>query len=120
MLDICARFETVPRTDPVEVMLQLGERTVSARELITQYVRSAQGSAQSMLVQPTKTERELNDRSAVPERTESRIQQALSAFDRNGFILLVDDRQVADLDEEITLAETSTVTFLRLTPLVGG
>jgi hypothetical protein len=34
--------------------------------------------------------------------------------------MLVDDRQVESLDEEITLQPNTRVSFLRLTPLVGG
>jgi hypothetical protein len=30
------------------------------------------------------------------------------------------DRQVDDLDEELTLAEADVITFVRLVPLVGG
>ena len=45
---------------------------------------------------------------------------AVAAFESGRFFLLVDDRQVTDLDEALGLAETSNVTFLRLTPLQGG
>jgi hypothetical protein len=34
--------------------------------------------------------------------------------------MLVDDRQIGDLDEPIVLTPDSEVVFLRLTPLVGG
>ena len=46
--------------------------------------------------------------------------QALHAFENNGFFLLVNDRQVESLDEEIWLGEGATASFLKLTPLVGG
>jgi hypothetical protein len=45
---------------------------------------------------------------------------ALAAFARNGFVVLVGDRQVVDLDEAVDLAPGTEVTFLRLVPLVGG
>lgn len=45
---------------------------------------------------------------------------ALESFQRNGFFVFVDDRQVLDLDEELTLAETSEVSFVRLVALAGG
>ena len=48
------------------------------------------------------------------------LDQAVQAFQRNGFILLVDDRQLTDLEEEVVLKPGSQVTFLRLIPLVGG
>jgi hypothetical protein len=34
--------------------------------------------------------------------------------------LLVDDRQVDELEEEIEIRPDTTVTFLKLVPLVGG
>ena len=51
---------------------------------------------------------------------EAQLEKALDAFQRNGFLLLVDDRQLTDLDEEVVLKPGSQVTFLRLVPLVGG
>jgi hypothetical protein len=45
---------------------------------------------------------------------------AKRAFYTNGFILLVDDRQVDELDDEIVIRPDTTVTFLKLVPLVGG
>ena len=45
---------------------------------------------------------------------------AIESFERNGFFVLVDDRQVTDLDEELNLTVDSDVRFVRLVPLVGG
>jgi hypothetical protein len=52
--------------------------------------------------------------------SEPLIVVALEAFARNGFFMIFDGRQVVDLDEVLTVAQDSTVTFLRLVPLVGG
>ena len=48
------------------------------------------------------------------------VEVALDAFSRGRVLLLVDDRQVTELADEVVLAPGSAVTFLRLTPLVGG
>jgi hypothetical protein len=75
------------------------------------------------LVQPSDAERSLNGfkmcsrRKIDPER---QFELAKRAFYSNGFILLVDDRQVDELDEEIEIRPDTTVTFLKLVPLVGG
>lgn len=45
---------------------------------------------------------------------------ALAAFERNGFFVLVGDRQVESLDENIRLELGTEVSFVRLVPLVGG
>jgi hypothetical protein len=48
------------------------------------------------------------------------IEMALHAFVTNRFFLLVDRRQIVDLDEPFPLTSKSTVVFLRLTQLKGG
>jgi hypothetical protein len=75
------------------------------------------------LVQPTDSERTLNGYLLKQPRTidaSTQLAKAIAAFRRNQIIMLVDDRQVESLDEEITLGPTTRVSFLRLTPLVGG
>jgi hypothetical protein len=75
------------------------------------------------LVQPTDAERTLNGFKMRNRRRidpEKQFELALRAFYTNGFILLVDDRQVDELEEEIEVRPDTTVTFLKLVPLVGG
>lgn len=75
------------------------------------------------LVQPTDTERALNGfRLRTPRRIdwEEQAERALEAFGRNGFMVLVDDRQAESLDEEIVIGLDTAVSFLKLVPLVGG
>ena len=45
---------------------------------------------------------------------------ALRAFQENRFFVFVDNRQVESLDEEFLLQPDTKVSFLKLTPLVGG
>jgi hypothetical protein len=56
----------------------------------------------------------------APRTLESVTEVALEGFRRNAFFLIVDGRQVTELDEAIQFRPTSQVTFLRLVPLVGG
>jgi hypothetical protein len=58
----------------------------------------------------------------TPRRVDAEEQcaRALEAFGRNGFVVLVDDRQVEELDDVVDLPVGAQVTFLRLVPLVGG
>jgi hypothetical protein len=51
---------------------------------------------------------------------QKQFEVACEAFCRGGFLVLVDEGQKTELDEEITLVPGTEVTFLRLTPLVGG
>ena len=75
------------------------------------------------LVQPTDAERTLNGYRPRPHHTidaEAQVVRALDAFARNGFFLLVDDRQIESLDQEITLRVQTDVCFVKLMPLIGG
>lgn len=51
---------------------------------------------------------------------ERQADRALEAFGRNGFFVLVDDRQVTELDERLALTPDSDIRFVRLVQLVGG
>jgi hypothetical protein len=76
------------------------------------------------LVRPEGAEAALN-RSGPEARPrpidwKKQFDRAVEAFEANQILLLVDDRQVESLDEEVTLRQGSVATFLRLTLLVGG
>jgi len=75
------------------------------------------------LVQPTDAEQTLNGyklRKARQIDWEQQFEKAIAAFERNGFLILVDDEQVAELEDEIVIAPETSVAFLKLVPLVGG
>ena len=50
----------------------------------------------------------------------SQFERATSAFRTGTLMILVDGRQVEKLDEEIEVRVDSEISFLRLTPLIGG
>jgi hypothetical protein len=104
---------------------------VTARELLRDYVYQEvvehnarqRSQTQPALVEPSALERLLNGaRPAQPQLLDWQAQytRALRAFERNGFLLLVDDRQILELDEEIELRAGAEVVFLKLVPLMGG
>jgi hypothetical protein len=105
---------------------------VTLRDLIRTRVRDevakanaaiAQGQAFRTLVQPTEAEATLNGYRLRKGRTidwRRQADKAEEALGRNGFFVLVDGRQVDDLEEELALTADSEIRFVRLTPLVGG
>jgi hypothetical protein len=110
--------------------LDLPEERITVRDLIRARVNREvldynldQPEYFQGLVQPSDAERSLNGfkmrkrRRIDPER---QFELARRAFYSNGFILLIDDRQVDELEEEIEIRADTTVTFLKLVPLVGG
>ena len=46
--------------------------------------------------------------------------EAVKAFAGNGFVVLVGDPQVEELDDTVELRRDTEVTFLKLVALVGG
>lgn len=75
------------------------------------------------LVQPDETERELNGFRVKKARQidwETQFQKAIEAFQKNAIFIIVDDRQVETLDDEIEIKTDTQVAFVKLTPLVGG
>jgi hypothetical protein len=113
-----------------ELLLRLLSDRTTLRELIRSRVYQEVTEYNALLpsrfrglVQPEQTERTLKGERLAPPRKldwERQFDRALKAFRGNGFLVLVDDRQVDDLDSEVTLRPESQVTFLRLVPLVGG
>jgi hypothetical protein len=79
------------------------------------------------LVQPTDAERVLNGsrpeyrlKTARQIDWRTQFENAVAAFERNGFFVLIDDRQAESLDQEFVIRGGTQVSFVKLTPLVGG
>jgi hypothetical protein len=51
---------------------------------------------------------------------EQQADNAIESFSRNGFFVLVDDRQVTELDAPLRLTADTDIRFIRLVQLIGG
>jgi hypothetical protein len=109
-------------------VFQFDDATLTLRELIRVFVQeevkhfNETGSEVFRgLVQPDESERILN---GVRERPvldwEKQFAKAIAAFKGNGFVVLLDELQITDLDETLHLTPQSQLTFLKLVPLMGG
>lgn len=111
-----------------ELALQLSSERLTVAELIRTRVEaevrahhaSSSPKPYRGLVQPERHEQRLNTTHPKRIDPEKQVEVALDAFSRGRVLLLVDDRQVTELADEVVLAPGSAVTFLKLTPLVGG
>src|SRR5580692_6372649 len=75
------------------------------------------------LVEPTNAEKVLNGYKLRSRRKidwQEQYQKALEAFERNGFFVLVGDRQAENLDQQFEVKVDTEVSFVKLVPLVGG
>ncbi|HKZ63867.1 MAG TPA: hypothetical protein VJ400_05440 [Thermoplasmata archaeon] len=88
-------------------------RRILERQYLTQEQVDAQAQ-QGAVRAPRRTSR-------VPRiDVEAEVRKAVQAFADGTFLIVANGRQVSSLKEEVTFAESGKVTFLRLTPLVGG
>ena len=75
------------------------------------------------LVQPTLAEKTLNGYRMKQRKKidpEKQVYIALDAFQKNGYFILIDEKQAELLDQSVILTTKTVVSFVKLTPLVGG
>ena len=114
----------------VAFTLTLWSRRVTARELIERRVRHEVEAYNRRtpdvfqgLIQPTDAERTLNGwRLKTPRLIDAdrQVANACQAFTEQRILLLVNERQLETLDEQVELTSDAEVCFYKLVPLVGG
>jgi hypothetical protein len=79
------------------------------------------------LVQPTDSERILNGNRTEyrlkkhrPIQWKPQFEKAIEAFNRNGFFILIDNKQAESLEQEFVIGPQTEVSFVKLTLLTGG
>jgi glutaredoxin 2 len=113
-----------------EVRVGFKSETVTIKEIIEARVRQEVENYNNKLpeyynglIQPRDAENTINGfklRSKKPIDTEKQVYVALDAFQKNGFFVLVDTQQSTSLDQTIHLLKDTRISFVKLTPLVGG
>ena len=130
MKKIIIQDETMTGKLVNELLLQIDSETITVADLIkarvyTEVNQFNQNTHPNYfgLVQPARAERVLNGykmKKGDLIDAEKQTYVALDAFQKNGFFVLVDNYQVGNLKEEILINDDTKVSFVRLTPLVGG
>lgn len=75
------------------------------------------------LVEPGEAEKTLNGYKLKPKKiidAEKQVYIALDAFMKNGFFVLIDTLQAETLEQEVQLKSNTIISFVKLTPLIGG
>jgi len=130
-MQLCVRDESASGQSLYEISLEFLSERITVRELLRERVhhevrefnRQQDKLIFQGLVQPTDAERTLNGsklRAHRPLDWEAQFALALEGFTDNAFFVLIDNRQAEELDEEFVIGPTTTVSFVKLTPLVGG
>ena len=113
-----------------EVTLLFPEEQVTVKDIISQRVEKEVDdynqklpSVFNGLIQPSEAEKAINGykmKKRVKIDVEKQILVALAAFQENGFFVLVDDHQAESLYEVVQIKAETTISFVKLTALVGG
>ena len=116
-----------------ELSVDFLTETITVRDLIRGRVyqevqdynlKTHSGEPYRGLVRPEPIEQALNGPvargRARPIDWKAQFDRAVEAFERQQILILIDDRQAGSLDETFTIRSATTVSFLRLTLLVGG
>ncbi len=124
------RDATLSGTTLHESVLEFLTERVTVRELIRSRVyqevqdyNRRQPERFQGLITPSEPERALNGvRSTQPRQIDwqRQFERALQAFRAGEVLVLVNERQVDDLEDEIEIKAGAAVSFLRLTMLTGG
>jgi hypothetical protein len=129
-MKILIRDESLTGKVAHEFQLELVTSSITVRELIRSRIyeevkvfNSDRNMPYMGLIQPGAEELLLNPVRSNGLKLKDPAEQAqiaLKAFANNGFILLVDKKQYSDPDSIISLQPEFIVSFIKLTPLVGG
>ena len=117
--------QTITADSINNIELNFANERITVKELIESRVEAEVekynelGGAYKGLVEPTQIEKFLNKRNSK-EDTEKQIYIALDGFQKNQFFIIVNDKQVEYLEQELSINAISEVQFIKLTPLVGG
>ncbi|MCF8294165.1 MAG: hypothetical protein K9I70_10175 [Chitinophagaceae bacterium] len=113
-----------------EINLDFQQENVTVRDIITQRViHEVENYNQKLpayfngLVEPSDAEKTINGFKLTTRKmidAEKQVYVALDAFTKNGYFLLIDTIQSESLEQEVFLKSTTSISFIKLTPLVGG
>lgn len=114
-----------------EIKIEVENELIKVKDLIASRVTAEVHTYNSKkpayfkgLIEPTNAEKTLNGYKLKNRKdlidVEQQIFVAYNAFQNNGYFILVDDEQAEDLEQEILVSSNTTVSFVKLTPLIGG
>ena len=110
-----------------QLKMEFQSATVTLRDLISGRVRqetkrlfeSSNRSRYSLIGQTDLETSQINSID-ITLLQDTKVKYALEMFQKNSFLVLVDDLQVSSLDQEIRLTNDTAISFLKLVPLIGG
>lgn len=130
MITLTIKDETAGGLVTNETQVTFNHELATVQDIITARVSAEVKAYNSKLpeyykglVQPGKAELTLNGykmRQHKKVDAEKQVFVALEAFNRNGYFVLIDNVQAEDLDQMVVINRNTAISFIKLTPLVGG
>jgi hypothetical protein len=131
---LAVRDETAAGQSLYEVTIEFFTERITVKDLVrervrqeVQYFNRKCGEEFQGLVQPTGAEVVLNGRTTAFRMQKHRrldvdeqVQRALEGFTNNSYFILINDNQAESLDQEFSISPQTCISFVKLTPLVGG
>jgi hypothetical protein len=113
-----------------QIEIEIANELITVKDLIASRVQAEvnrynQKSSEYFtgLIQPSDTEKTLNGFKFKKKRNidaEKQVYVALDCFQKNSYFILIDNIQAESLEQEVLVRQDTSVSFLKLTPLVGG
>ncbi|WP_053970840.1 hypothetical protein [Mangrovimonas sp. ST2L15] len=114
-----------------KIKIEVQSETITLKDLIAARVQAEVEAYNQKskdyfngLVIPVQAEKTLNGYKLKDGNSKIDIEQqtfiAWDAFQKNGYFVLIDDEQAEDLEQELLVNENTSISFVKLTPLVGG
>ncbi len=130
MTELLIKDETARGDILNEIKIRIEKERITVRDIIASRVESEVASYNKRLpeffkglIKPAESQETSSGfrlRKHQEIDVEKQVYVALESFAQNGFFLIIDDRQYTDLEEEVLVNEHTHVSFIKLTPLVGG
>jgi len=130
LLALRIKDETASGKTTGEVIVQFDTELISVKDIIRARVTAEVNAYNSKLpeyfnglVQPNEAEKTINGFKLKQKRkidAEKQCSAAVDAFGKNAYFVLIDNIQAEGLDQMIVINKNTEISFLKLTPLVGG
>ena len=129
-ITLTIKDETAGGKTTNEIKVSFASELTTVKEIITARVTAEVDQYNNKmpeyfkgLIEPGDAERTLNGFKLKEKRkvdAEKQCLIALDAFQKNGFFLLVDNIQSESLEQMVVINTNTNISFVKLTPLVGG
>ena len=129
-ITLTIKDETAGSKTTNEINVSFASELTTVKEIITARVTAEVDQYNNKmpeyfkgLIEPGDAERTLNGFKLKEKRkvdAEKQCLIALDAFQKNGFFLLVDNIQSESLEQMVVINTNTNISFVKLTPLVGG